>query len=487
MLQQLRKAVSSGTPWLTEDGEIRKITDFMDTPRFVMLAGGLTAAANLLGAELIVYTLFILTGCFLALFGRDFKSLLILVVCSYIAPSAKNNPGRQAASVFYPGHGGIYLMLLFAAFLGCMLYRLLKDPQLGKKNLLHCKRSLLRGMLILGAGYVLAGAFSGRYFEHGIMNLVFAVMQFLSVTLIYWLFSATIRWDKVQPDYLAWVGLVVGLTVCAETVSLFITNHVIQNGTIRTALIYTGWGNANNIGCMIAMMVPFAVYLGRKTGKAWLFSILAAVMAIFVCLTCSRASIIAVVVIYIASVIVVLKGISNKTAKKAFLLFNGIIALILLILSIIFHQRLILMFQELLSRGINPRDRQFIYPEGIRTFLRYPIFGESFYPSSDVIFQWSYLPTMRAILPARWHNTVIQLLASCGIVGLLCYSFHRWETIRLFWKKRNTSTIFTGLVIAALLLMSLLDCHFFNIGPTLFYSAALAYAEYANEETLYTI
>ena len=89
---------------------------------------------------------------------------------------------------------------------------------------------------------------------------------------------------------------------------------------------------------------------------------------------------------------------------------------------------------------------------------------------------------IKAVLPARWHNTVIQLLASCGLVGLMCYSFHRLQTLRLFWKKRKTDILFIGISLLSLLIMSLLDCHFFNIGPTLFYSIALAFAEHLPTE-----
>ena len=105
------------------------------------------------------------------------------------------------------------------------------------------------------------------------------------------------------------------------------------------------------------------------------------------------------------------------------------------------------------------------------------MFGEGFYPSTDKIYEWSKQERLKAILPARWHNTVIQLLASCGVVGLLAYGNHRQHTIRLFWKKRKTPAIYIGLSLLAMLLMSLLDCHFFNIGPTLVYSIGLAFAE----------
>ena len=177
--------------------------------------------------------------------------------------------------------------------------------------------------------------------------------------------------------------------------------------------------------------------------------------------------------------VVVLK---DSTQQKAFLQFNGLILLVLVVLLFIFHSQLNLMFTELRERGLNPRMREQLYPEGLRIFLDNPIFGEGFYPSSDKIQEWSTVEQIKAVLPARWHNTVIQLLASCGLVGLLCYSVHRLQTIGMFWQKRHSDIIFIAFSVFSLLIMSLLDCHFFNIGPTLFYSIALAFAEHLNSE-----
>jgi hypothetical protein len=44
-------------------------------------------------------------------------------------------------------------------------------------------------------------------------------------------------------------------------------------------------------------------------------------------------------------------------------------------------------------------------------------------------------------------------------------------------KKPTLEKMFVALFVLALLLASMLDCHFFNIGPVLFYSMALAFAE----------
>jgi len=72
---------------------------------------------------------------------------------------------------------------------------------------------------------------------------------------------------------------------------------------------------------------------------------------------------------------------------------------------------------------------------------------------------------------------VVQLLVSAGVVGLVAYLAHRVDTVVFFLKRRSRENSFIACSIIVLLITSLLDCHFFNLGPVLFYSAALAFAE----------
>ena len=71
----------------------------------------------------------------------------------------------------------------------------------------------------------------------------------------------------------------------------------------------------------------------------------------------------------------------------------------------------------------------------------------------------------------------IQILASCGIVGMVAYIYHRFQTIRLFFKNFSGAKMFPFVSMMTLLLTSMVDCHFFNIGPVLFYSTMLAFVE----------
>jgi O-antigen ligase len=95
---------------------------------------------------------------------------------------------------------------------------------------------------------------------------------------------------------------------------------------------------------------------------------------------------------------------------------------------------------------------------------------------------WADLDSFVNVFPGRWHNTVVQLLASCGIVGLAAYLFHRVQTVRLFLQNRTVENVYIAISILALLGMSLLDCHFFNIGPAMIYSCMLAFAENKTKE-----
>jgi len=49
-------------------------------------------------------------------------------------------------------------------------------------------------------------------------------------------------------------------------------------------------------------------------------------------------------------------------------------------------------------------------------------------------------------------------------------------------KNCTTEKLIAGMSVMALLLTSMVDCHFFNVGPVLTYSAVLAFVEFQMNE-----
>ncbi len=459
---------------LAEKPILQKLADFLYTPAYVALIGVLTVISNIFSAELPVYTCIVLIGLFICFRGRDFLPFIPIVVGCYIAPSTANNPGRNENSIFSPGHGGIYLLTIAVILIGCIVWRLIKDPKIGGKHFLHTKRCLTSGFLILGGAYMLAGLGSPYFFSYGIRNAFFGLMQFVSLFAIYYLLCGSVQWDKAPKDYLAWVGVTMGFVLLFELLGIYLTNNVIRDGEIYRKAIIAGWGHYNNIGSLMVIMLPFPFALARKSRRSSLFYLCGTLFFVGVIFTCSRTSILFGLPVYLASYIAaVVTSRQSRMDKATHILTIAAVAAVALLL----HDQVLKLFQILVERGFKPADRDLVYKAGWEQFLHDPIFGGTFFPVAwpDII--WSTSEAFVSVFPVRWHNTIIQLLASCGIVGLAAYAFHRYQTVRLFLKNCSPDKIFVGISILALLLTSLLDCHFFNLGPALFYSASLAFME----------
>jgi O-antigen ligase len=144
-----------------------------------------------------------------------------------------------------------------------------------------------------------------------------------------------------------------------------------------------------------------------------------------------------------------------------------------------YHDILLRLFDGIIQRGFDDSGRFIYYKDGLKKFLQHPLLGMGFGNSHGV--------NDKFIIPAPeyFHNTIVQVLASCGIVGMVAYMVHRVETIVLFFKNRSYASFFMGMSILNLLLTSLLDIHMFNIFPAMFYSVILCFFEqHTKTETL---
>ncbi len=454
------------------------INSFIYSNWYIAFIGVLTLISNIFSAELFVYPLYFSIAIYIALFCRDTLPMMPLFAFGYVSPSLGNNPGKNPESIFYPDQGGIFLLLMAAALLLSMVVRIAMDRPF-RQRFFCTKRSLGFGMLLLGAAYLLSGIGSENYESVMWKNLLFAALQFVSVAGLYWYFSGSVQWERVRKSYFASIGLGVAIVLLAELLNIYLSGNVIIDGAIDRAGILTGWGIHNNIGGLLAMMLPFAYYFASQSKRsAWLFHLLGLVILCGVVFSNSRSSIIGAGCIYLISLMIIL---SNAKNKWQVVFSYAVDAVLLLTCVLLFKDRIASVFRVLLEVGFNPNGRDTIYKDAVMQYIKYPVLGESFYIEAS---QWHFfkIEKFNSIFPFRWHNTIAQIAASCGTVGLIAYGIHRVQTVALFFKKENrtTSKIFIGLSVLVLLGTSLLDCHFFNIGPALFYSMALAFAEHSS-------
>ena len=196
-------------------------------------------------------------------------------------------------------------------------------------------------------------------------------------------------------------------------------------------------------------------------------------------MTCSRTSLVAAIAVYGVCVVVALTHGQNR--KKVALHLTLMVAACLLV-AVFLQKQLLHLFSEFFAKITDPSSRHILFAEGLKVFKEAPVLGSSFYSPGYQPWDFSVIDTFSNFFPPRWHNTIIQLLASCGIAGILAYGFHRFQTIRLFCRRKGADRLLIALSILTLLACSLLDCHFFNVGPVLFYSALLAFLEFSIAE-----
>ena len=462
---------------------IKNVNNYVYSPLAVVLWGILTFAAFAFSKELLFYSFVITCGLYVIIFCDDLAPIMPFFTLCYITASPSNNPSQSQNGLFYGTSGKI--ILCFAAIAVIALFaRVTLDENIGWKKFLTKRRALLSGMLALGVTYLISGFGSTHYAEYYKRNIVFALIQFASIFLLYFLFSATVKWENFNMDYFACVGLVPGFVVLAELAWLYLTQSIISDGAIERYRIYTGWGVYNNMGAIIATAIPFAFYFAQKKKHNSVYLILALVLTVGVVFSCSRSSILFATVIAFLSYIYTFIKANNK-------LEFGITSLLLtslfFVALVVFQEKLIVLFKNvpLIADQVEGNvvfydsGRIKIYKEGLKIFLENTLIGQGFYCYNYDLYDFSVIERFSNFFPPRWHNTIVQILATSGIVGLLAYAYHRWQTILLFINKRNIEKIYIVLYVFVLLCMSLLDCHLFNVGPVFFYSTALAVAEYA--------
>lgn len=365
----------------------------------------------------------------------------------------------------------IVAIIIFAIYLVTLMiiHFIIHKENVDFKGFLKSK--LFLGYVCLCAAFLLNGFFNFDEYVFG--NVAFAFIMIVSHGAIFFIFHINLNKDDDLKKYLFFV---LYLTSILLTLQLFLsfTNQIqILNGEIVKESIKVGWGMWNNIGGMLAFLIPSHFYFATTVKKyGFLFYGTGLISYLAIVLTLSRSSLlVSSGIIVICAIVCCFKG-ENKKANRIITCAIGVLGILGIVLL---WNKISGILGDYLSRGLDDNGRFDIYKRGFKNFLKNPIFGGGFHSAKAQDYEFIIF------LPDRYHNTFIQMLGTCGIVGLIAYLFHRVQTIRVLWEKRSLFTLFASLCIASLLLTSLLDNHFFNIYPCFIYAITLAVIDKAEK------
>lgn len=459
-------------PQIRDFPVIRGLRAFLDSVWLPALVAVLMALANAYALELPVYWSYVGIGALTAFFARDMRAVIPIACCAYCCVSVNNNPASNVGgAAFYQPYFIVQLCAMIALAAILLLGRLIFDLIVPTGELRKPKLSF--GFFALGLSFILGGAFSGYYSGK---TAFFGFVEICCMAGLYLYFSFTVNWKTVPKGYLAAVFTAFGVGMLLEILHIYATAGIVVDGVIHRGKIFTGWGHYNNIGCVMGICAMAPLCLAATARHGWIFALLSVVFMAGVVLTQSRGAILFSGAIYVIGAVAAIIFSKGREKRLNFLVFNAALIAFIIVL-IVLRKRLDILFGSMPEDFFEDSNRFEIYKDGMKQFFEAPAFGVGFYECHA--FRWGNLPE-GAFLPPRYHNTYVQLLASGGVFAALAYLFHRLQTLCLLFRRRSAEKFMLSILIVAFLCMSLVDCHFFNLGPGLLYSVILVGIEGAD-------
>ncbi|HIU61984.1 MAG TPA: O-antigen ligase family protein [Candidatus Coproplasma excrementigallinarum] len=449
---------------------MRAMLRFFDSFYFPIAYGVLALLSSFLGLEIAYFAITAVTVIFTCIFARDSKPLLTPVFMAVYGVSWVHTPQPPFSSdFFYSKAVQIYFLCLGVLGIAVFLFRFIAFPQ--DRNFF--KESKLRlGIILMTAAFLLNGVFYGNY---TIYNLPFGLLMALSFFLFYIFFFNTLYIDENTGVHVARIIVVTAGVIFIQLAKIYIFDGIIVDGSVNKDILVAGWGMSNNIGGMLAMFFPACFFLAYRAKRGgWAFYVLGFVFFGGVCLTLSRTSAL------IGAIILVAAAIYLSIAKSPIRRFARIFNCVVIVCGIIALAVLWDFVRDLLAvyfeRGFDDSGRLELWANGIRNFLKAPIFGTGFYEpleNSYDIENW--------VFPDMYHNIFVQLLSSCGIFGLLAYLVHIVEVACGVKKRPTAESLFYIVTLLSIFGMSLLDNHIFHVFPAMVYSVFLLLSEREGE------
>lgn len=439
-----------------------KAIAFLNSYYYPVLLFFVALISHTFSIEMFGASVIILTGCLGLILCNDLKFLISPVIMFILMFSEKS----VSSGMYYETPYKVAMVIVGAVVASVFVaHFIIHKRDVNFKSFLKSK--LFWGYIALCSSFLLNGLFN--FDEYIVYNIIYAIILCVTLGLVFFLFYSNLNCTQDIKKYLFFVLFLVSMLVTLELFIGFSGQIRIENGEIVKESIMLGWGMWNNIGGMMAFLLPIHFYFASTVKKyGWVFYLTAIISYLAIVLTLSRSSLLVSTLMIVASALIsCFKG-ENKKANR---IMTGAVCLIGIIGIIVLWDKISSILGDYLARGFDDNGRFEMYEHGIKNFLANPIFGGGFY--SAYVLEHQFI----SFLPFRYHNTIIQMLGTCGIVGISAYLFHRYQTIRLAWKKRSFYTLFACLAILSMLLCSLLDNHFFNLYPTMIYSIILVVIE----------
>lgn len=451
---------------------LHAVLKFIDGNIYPALYAALAFICSLFGLEFLIYIVTTAVVVVVCLFAEDTKGIIAPLVIIVYSTSWKHTPQPPYKSQFLNDPAVLAaIAILGVIVIAAMIFRLIAFHK--KRNFITAPTRLKGGLILLGITFIANGIFYAGYIVN---DLFFGVLIAASFVAVYFFLYNTYRQTEETGQYFAYVICLASGIILLQVAKLVLIGHTgtpegtisvfTESGSINKDLMITGWGMSNNVGGMLAIFLPTWLYLAYKMRHGWVFYILAFVQMGAVCFTLSRSSLLVGAVMLVCGAIIL--SVVKSPRRKFFRIFNLIAVVGLFVICIVFFDKIREIFSVIFDRGFSDSNRFQIWKNGLLNFLKAPFFGVGFFEPFYVdinIENW--------IFPDMYHNILIQIIASCGMAGMLAYCYHLAQILNLLIRRPTAERMLYFAFFLMISGTSLLDNHIFHVFPALVYSLSL--------------
>lgn len=488
-------------------GWIEKINLFLSRRTFVCVLAAFIFIVQALGLDMVGFAVLSIITAFICICGKN-TNACVPVFCMFVfCASIQNSPAFQASGFQGVDENGAvivgdpstyfsqpivlaFAVLLAIVIIGSVLFRMIV---FGDFSRVFNKKGLFGGICLLSGSFL----FSGLGTNGTMANLLFSLFQAFTFGFIYLFFASTIEFKRFNTDYVCNLLLVIMFYNIAMVAYIYLLRFW-AFGALNSqwkAYMYSGWGLSLDFGAYIALGISACFYKihrskDMRSKLAWMMLIAVALVIMY--FTMARGAIICAVVL---TVIAVIWGLRYKHLRPVMLavvacglIFIGVFAYVLWDTGT---------WEELFSYYLTALDnllggaltgnatagdvtsgRVLIWWKHVEYFLQNPIFGGGFSINMDIM---SSVDPFDAgaftIYHFLAHNTLFQVLGSCGLVGFAAFTIHILSIAKLFPDKCKAHRLYLLPVLLIYWAMSLLDTIFFKLHFTFIYLAVLLACE----------
>lgn len=407
---------------------MNKLNNFLKSPAYVVCVTAVIFLGWLMQLYLPALYIICIFTAFLFFTQKDLTPVIVpVLLISYLFPYHATSINFFAA-----------LIPTLPVLLAAIIYYIIKN-----------KPQITRGAYLAGFVIALIGVIpGGLFFDNAFIHFLTVSAVAAALVGIYIIFVSTCKDNFKSTAFNAFTAIAVLILLQVVVFYIFAEDKSL---VINYKEIHLGWGISNNIALVLCMLLPVTIYLASQN-KPWFYLPMAFLQAAAIFVVKSRGNML--IAAAFLPVLLVVSFLASK--QKRVYIYSLMVTFAFVIAAVIIaFPTLKQIFAYSQNLGFDDTGRFDLYREAFENFKLNPIFGVGFY----------YLHGGE--IPHWYHNTILQLLASLGVFGLLMFVPLLWQRYTTPLKRFNRLNFFLLCALVMSGLYALLDVNFFNIYPNL--------------------